>query len=130
MEMKFKLALAVLAGVLIGATSIVSLSAQGVSQAKVPGYIIAEVEVTDPEGYKTYQEAAAPALAATGARFLVRGGKTIAFDGEPPKRIIVLAFDSIEKALEYRNSTAYKKAVAIRDKSSKFRLFAAEGVAP
>jgi uncharacterized protein (DUF1330 family) len=131
METNFKLALAGLAGVLIGATSIATLSAQGVSPTKAaPGYLIAEVEVIDPEGYKTYQDATRPALAATGGRFLVRGGKTIALEGEPPKRIIVLAFDSMEKALEYRNSTAYQEAVPIRDKSSKFRLFAAEGVAP
>ena len=131
METSFKLMLAVLAGVVIGATGIATLSAQGMSPAKVaPSYLIAEVEVIDPDGYKTYQDAAKPALAATGGRFLVRGGKTIALDGEPPKRIIVLAFDSMEKALEYRNSTAYKEAVPVRDKSSKFRLFAAEGVAP
>src|SRR2546428_6735492 len=86
METKFKLALAGLAGVLIGATSIATLSAQGVSPTKAaPGYLIAEVEVIDPEGYKTYQDATRPALAATGGRFLVRGGKTIALDGEPPK---------------------------------------------
>ena len=35
----------------------------------------------------------------------------------------------MEKALAYRNSTAYKEAVLNRDKSSKFRLFAVEGVA-
>jgi uncharacterized protein (DUF1330 family) len=131
METNFKLMLAALAGVVIGAASIEMLSAQGVSPTKVPpGYLIAEIEVTDPVGYKTYQDAVGPLLAATGGRFLVRGGKTIALDGAPPKRAIVIAFDSIEKALAYRNSTAYKEAVPNRDKSSKFRLFAVEGVAP
>jgi uncharacterized protein (DUF1330 family) len=131
METNFKLMLASLAGVVIGAASIEMLSAQGVIPAKAPpAYLIAEVEVTDPAGYKTYQDAAAPVLAATGGRFLVRGGKTVALDGAPPKRIIVLEFDSMEKAQAYRNSTAYKEVVPIRDKSSKFRLFAVEGVAP
>jgi len=86
METNFKLMLASLAGVVIGAASIEMLSAQGVIPAKAPpAYLIAEVEVTDPAGYKTYQDAAAPVLAATGGRFLVRGGKTVALDGAPPE---------------------------------------------
>jgi uncharacterized protein (DUF1330 family) len=131
MQMNFKMMLAALAGVVIGGASIEMLSAQGVSPAKVPpGYLIAEIEVTDPAGYKTYQDTVGPLLTATGGRFLVRGGKTIALDGEPPKRVIVIAFDSLEKAQAFRNSPVYKEAVPNRDKSSKFRLFAAEGVAP
>jgi uncharacterized protein (DUF1330 family) len=131
METNFKLMLAALAGVVIGAASIATLSAQGVSPTKAPpAYLIAEIEVTDPDGYKTYQDGVSSVLAASGGRFVVRGGKTVALDGAPPNRIVVIAFDSIEKAQAFRNSTVYKEFVPIRDKSSKFRLFAAEGVAP
>ncbi|HEV8344140.1 MAG TPA: DUF1330 domain-containing protein [Candidatus Binatia bacterium] len=131
MKTNFKLMLAALAGVVIGAAGIGALSAQGVTPSKAPpAYLIAEVEVTDPDGYKTYQDGVSSLLAALGGRFVVRGGKTIALDGEPPKRIIVIAFDSMEKAQAFRNSTVYKEFVPIRDKSSKFRLFAVEGVVP
>ena len=131
METNFKLMLAALASVVIGAASIATLSAQGVSPTKAPpAYLIAEIEVTDPDGYKTYQDGVSSVLAASGGRFVVRGGKTVALDGAPPNRIVVIAFDSIEKAQAFRNSTVYKEFVPIRDKSSKFRLFAAEGVAP
>ena len=131
METNFKLMLAALAGVVIGAASIATLSAQGVSPTKAPpAYLIAEIEVTDPDGYKTYQDGVSSVLAASGGRFVVRGGKTVALDGAPPNRIVVIAFDSIEKAQAFRNSTVYKEFVPIRDKSSKFRLFAVEGVAP
>ena len=89
METNFKLILAFLAGAVIVATSIEMLSAQGVSPIKAPpGYLIAEIEVIDPDGYKTYQDAVGPLLAATGGCFLVRGGKTVALDGAPPKRVI------------------------------------------
>lgn len=131
MQAHFKLMLVGLAGLVIGATGIATLFAQGVSQTKLaPGYLIAEVEVTDPDGYKTYQDGSRPALEANGGRFLVRGGKTLGLDGPAPKRIIILQFDSMEKALAYRNSAVYKDVVPIRDKSSTFRLFAAEGLAP
>jgi uncharacterized protein (DUF1330 family) len=130
-QRKFKLMLLALTGVVIGVASSKMLSAQAVSSTKAPpAYLIAEIEVTDPDGYKTYQDGVSSELAASGGRFVVRGGKTVAFDGAPPKRIVVIAFDSMEKAQAFRNSTVYNQFVPIRDKSSKFRLFAAEGVAP
>jgi len=125
-----KLVLAALAGVVVGAAGIGTLSAQVTPTKAPPAYLIAEIEVTDPDGYKKYQDGVSSVLAASGGRFLVRGGKTVALDGAPPKRIAVIAFDSMEKAQAYRNSTVYKELVPVRDKSSKFRLFAVEGVAP
>ena len=129
MRTNSKLVLAALAGVIVGAAGIGTLSAQMSSTKAPPAYLIGEIEVTDPEGYKKYQDGVSSVLAAPGGRFLVRGGKTVAFDGPPPKRIAVIAFDSLEKAEAYRNSPVYKELVPVRDKSSKFRLFAVEGVA-
>jgi len=131
METHFKLTMAVLAGVAIGAASVGMLSAQAVSPTKpLPAYLIGEIEVTDPASYKTYQDGVAPAMAETGGRFIVRAGKTVAFDGAPPKRIVVVAFDSLEKAQAFRNSKVYNEFVPVRDQAAKFRLFAVEGVAP
>src|SRR4030095_3001486 len=127
MGTNWKLVLVAVAGVVVGAAGIGTLSAQ-VTPTKAPAYLIGEIEVTDPEGYKKYQDGVSSVLTASGGRFLVRGGKTVALDGAPPKRIAVIAFDSLEKAQAYRNSTVYKELVPIRDKSSKFRLFAVEGV--
>jgi uncharacterized protein (DUF1330 family) len=128
MRTNWRLVSTALAGVVIGAAGISTLSAQVTPTKALPAYLIGEIEVTDPEGYKKYQDGVSAVLAASGGRFLVRGGKTVALDGAPPKRIAVIAFDSLEKAQAYRNSTVYKELVPIRDKSSKFRLFAVEGV--
>jgi uncharacterized protein (DUF1330 family) len=38
------------------------------------GYIIARIDVTNPEGMTAYQEAVAPAVEAAGGKYLVRGG--------------------------------------------------------
>lgn len=130
MKIKFKFILAVLIGIVIGAAGVGMLSAQGVSPKTAPAYLIGEIEVTDPAGYKVYQDGVAPAIKATGGRFIVRGGKTVAFDGPPPKRIVMLGFDSLEKAQEFRDSKIYNEFVPVRDRSSQFRLYAVEGVAP
>jgi uncharacterized protein (DUF1330 family) len=112
-----------LAGAAIGAFAVHALHAQ----TKPPGYLIAEVEVTDPPVYKTYIEGTNPVAAKYGGKFIVRGGKTVSLAGEPPKRVAISVFDSLEQAAAFQNDPAYKALVPIRDKSSKYRSYAIEG---
>jgi len=97
------------------------------AQAKPPAYLIAEVEVTDPPTYKTYADGTNPIMAAFGGKFIVRGGRTISLAGQPPTRVAISIFESIEKAEAFQNSDAYKALVPIRDKSSKYRAYIVEG---
>jgi uncharacterized protein (DUF1330 family) len=62
--------------------------------------------------------------------YVVRGGKTQALEGQPPKSIVVLAFDSTEKALAWYNSPAYEAIKPIRQGASVSRMFMAEGLPP
>lgn len=43
----------------------------------MPAYVIANIRVKDPEGYKEYRQLSGPALEAHGGRFLVRGGDSV-----------------------------------------------------
>lgn len=62
---------------------------------------------------------------------LVGGGaKTQALEGEPPKGIAVIAFDSVENARAWYDSPAYQAIKSIRLSSTKGRMFIVEGVAP
>jgi len=49
---------------------------------------------------------------------------------QPPKRVIISQFESLEKAVAAYKSPAYMEARKIGDKYAKFRIFAVEGVAP
>jgi len=50
-------------------------------------------------------------------------------EGQPPKgRVIVQAWDSIEKLQAWRNSKEFKELRKIGDKYAKFRSYAVEGV--
>jgi len=130
MKTNYKLALALLAGVSIGVAGAAAIHAQ---QAKTPpGYVIAEVEVTDPTTLQKYGEKAPQIVASFNGHYVVRGGGKIqALEGEPPKGyIVVIAFESAEKAREWYDSPAYAAIRSIRQSSTKSRLFIAEGVAP
>jgi uncharacterized protein (DUF1330 family) len=63
--------------------------------------------------------------------YVVLGQKTQALEGEPPKGgIVIIAFDSAEKAREWYDSPAYEAIKPIRQSAAKSRIFIVEGVAP
>ena len=124
-----KLALAVLAGVLIGVAGATAIHAEQVKTP--PGYVIAEVEVTDPTTMQKYGEKVPETLAPFNHHYLVRSSKIQALEGEPPKGgVVVIAFDSAEKAREWYDSPAYAAIRPIRQSAAKSRIFIVEGVAP
>jgi uncharacterized protein (DUF1330 family) len=128
MSTNHKLALAMLAGFSIGIAGAWAIHAQQVKT--LPAYLIGEVEVTDPTAIEKYGEKVPETLAPFNHHYLVRGGKTQSLEGEPPKTIVVIAFDSVDKAREWYQSPAYEAIKPIRQASAKSRIFIAEGVAP
>jgi uncharacterized protein (DUF1330 family) len=130
MKTNYRLALAVLAGVSIG---IVGAKAMHAGKVTPPAYVISEVDAMDLAGLQKYGEKVGDTLAPFNGhyRFLVGGGAKIqALDGEPPKGIVVLAFDSAEKAREWYDSPAYEAIKPIRLSATKGRMFIVEGLAP
>src|SRR4051812_17518067 len=116
----------VLTGVAFGTAAVHALHAQ----AKPPAYVVAEIDVTNAEPYdKEYVPPAAKAITDGGGKYVVRGGRTVAIFGEPPKpRMAVMVFDSMEKAQAAFDSSAYKEAKKVGDKYAKFRVYAVEGL--
>jgi uncharacterized protein (DUF1330 family) len=123
-----KVILAALIGAAIGAAGAAGIRA---AETKTPaGYMIAEENVTDPATFQKYAAQVPATLAPFGGHYVVRGGKTIALEGEAPQRVVVVAFESVEKAKAWYDSPAYSAIRPIREGASKGRLFIAEGVAP
>src|SRR5437588_390011 len=129
MKTKHKLALGVLTGVLIGAVGGRTIHAQ---QAKPgPGYVIAEVEVTDLPTMQKYGEKVPETLAPFNHHYVVRSSKIQTLEGEPPKGgVVMIAFDSVEKAREWYDSPAYAAIRPIRQSAAKSRIFIVEGLPP
>jgi len=128
MKSNHKLALAVLAGISIGAAVSNALHAQ---QAKpLPAYIIAEVDVTDPATFQKYAKQVPDTLVPFGGHYLARGGKVLPVEGDAPQRVALIAFDSAEKARAWEDSPAYSAIRPIRQSSAKSRIFIAEGLNP
>lgn len=84
------------------------------------GYWIAHYTVKDPELYKQYLAKNAEAFAKFGGKFIVRGGRFEAIQGELKPRHVVVEFDDYATALACYHSPEYQQA-------SKIRLAASEG---
>jgi uncharacterized protein (DUF1330 family) len=130
MKTNYELALAVLVGALLTIGGGKLLRAQ--ETKKTPAYVIAEVEVTDPVTLKKYSATAPEIVASHGGHYVVRGGGKIqSLEGEPVKGfVVVIGFDSAEKAREWYDSPEYAAIRPFRQSSTKSRIFIAEGVTP
>ena len=118
------LAMALLAGVAIGAAAINGLSAQGTPGA----YAVVDIsEITDQNTFAQILPKALPASEAFGGKYIIRTGKTMGLDGTAPQRFVVIAFDSVEKAKAWDSSPAQKEVNDLRRKSTKSRVFIADG---
>ena len=91
-------------------------------------YILAEIEITNPEGYKEYTKAVPATIAKYGGRFLIRGGASEALEGEwPQHRRVLLEFPSMDAARKWWHSPEYEKPKAMRQAASHGRLLLIEG---
>lgn len=92
-------------------------------------YLIAEIEVTDPETYEEYRGQVAPTVEQYGGRFLVRGGAVHGLEGEwNPKRLVVIEFSDMDGLRKWYRSDEYDRLKRIRQRSSTGKVLAVEGV--
>ena len=94
-------------------------------------YIIAEVEVTDPETYATYRAQTPAAIARYGGRFIVRGGPAELLEGErAPARLVVIEFADVAAARRFYQSPEYQAIIGIRQRAATSRLVLVDGHPP
>ena len=126
MKTNYKVALAALAGISIGIAGARAVQ----TEAKTPpGYVIAEVEVHDLPTIQKYGAKVPETLAPFNSHYLIRSDKIQGLEGEPPKgAIVMIAFDSVEKARAWYDSPAYAAIRPLRQSAAKSRIFIVEGL--
>lgn len=93
-------------------------------------YIVVDIDIRDPEAYKEYIRLAPASIALYGGRYLARGGRTEVWEGDwTPKRLVILEFESVDRAREWLDSPEYAPARAIRQAAAGADVVAIEGVA-
>jgi uncharacterized protein (DUF1330 family) len=127
MKTSHVIGLSMLAGVALGVAAIQGLHAQ----AKPPTLVVIDIsDVADPEGFKavTQRPAESTPTLMQGGRYVARTNNITAIDGTAPKRFVVIAFDSAEKAQAWYKSPDQEKINDTRKKNTKSRVFMVEGM--
>ena len=131
MKSNYKLLIAMVAGLLVGAAGKSAMHSQQVKTP--PVYVISEAEtITDANAIRNYGAKVQETLAPFNGHyhFVIAGGKVESLDGDaPPKGIVVIAFDSSERAQAWYASPAYEAIRPIRLAAVEGRMFIVGGVA-
>jgi uncharacterized protein (DUF1330 family) len=93
-------------------------------------FLIVEITVVDQEEFEKYKQMAAPAIAAFGGKYLVRGGALETLEGDwHPERFVIVEFETMAKAKQWWNSTEYREAKQLRQRIAHTRMILVEGAA-
>lgn len=91
-------------------------------------YVIAQVEVRDPERFKKYADAVPATIAQYGGTYRVRGGAVIAKEGGwNPPRVVMLEFPDMATAHKWYDSPEYQAIIGDRLAASDGKLIFVEG---
>ena len=95
----------------------------------MPAYIIATIEVTDPEQFEVYRGQVPATIEKHGGRYLARGGAVEVLEGDQPaRRTVVLEFDSLEQARGWYYSEDYAGPKALRIAATVSNVMMVEGL--
>ena len=91
-------------------------------------YVIVEIDILDPAGYEEYKNLAGATVEKYGGKYIVRGGRTEVLEGDwNPKRIVLLEFESIQRAKDWLNCEEYREPRKMRHRTAKANMIVVEG---
>ncbi len=84
--------------------------------------------VSNPEALAAYARLATPAIQAGGGRFLARGTAARTYQGGENQRVVIIEFDSVEKAVATHDGAAYQAALKLLEGAARREIRIVEGV--
>jgi uncharacterized protein (DUF1330 family) len=97
----------------------------------MPGYLIANLKVTDPEGFERYRAGVPAVIAQYGGRYAVRGGMLDRLENaEGFDRVVVLEFPSLDAARAFYRSPEYAPLLKLRIETTESQVVLVDGYSP
>jgi len=85
--------------------------------------------VSNPDALAAYAKLAAPAIMAGGGRFLARGNPSKVYEAGVNQRVVIIEFDSVERAVAAHDSESYQTALKTPGNAVDREIRIVEGVA-
>ena len=85
--------------------------------------------ISNPEALAAYAKLAGPAIANAGGRFIARADAAKAYEAGVAQRVVIIEFDSVEKATACHDGAEYQAALKVFGNAAKRDLRIVEGLA-
>ena len=85
--------------------------------------------ISNPDALAEYAKLAGPAISAAGGRFLARGNAAKAYEKGLMQRVVIVEFDSVDKAIAAHDGAGYQAALKVLGSAVERDLRIVEGVA-
>ena len=85
--------------------------------------------IKNPAAWAAYAALAGPAIQKAGGRFIVRGMPTVTWAAGIKERVVVVEFDSAERAIAAHDGPAYQEALRALGNGAERDMRVVEGVA-
>ena len=93
------------------------------------GYLVSAYRsIKDPDKFAAYAKLAGPAFTKYGAKYLARGTAEQAYEAGVKQRIVIVEFESVEKAVAAHDSPDYQAALKVLDGAVERDLRIVEGL--
>ena len=74
-------------------------------------WVVTYRSMKNPDAWKAYAKIAMPAIESAGGRFLIRANPAKTYEAGLNERVVLVEFDSLDKALAAHDTPAYKEAL-------------------
>ncbi len=92
-------------------------------------YILAELDIHDPEGFQRYREKVPATIDQYGGRYLVRGGEVTPLEGElSAPRVVIIEFADRNAAHTWYTSPEYQEILPLRLNAAKGTAAIVDGI--
>jgi uncharacterized protein (DUF1330 family) len=93
-------------------------------------FVIAQIKIEDPEGYKEYLQGFMPIFESYGGRILAAARDTDVVEGMwAYPRTMVMQFPSLKDARDWLDDPEYRALAAIRHRTAQTNMVVVEGAA-
>ena len=92
-------------------------------------WVVTYRAIKNQDAFAAYAKLAAPAVQASGGRFIVRGNPAKTYEAGMNQRVVVIEFDSLHKALAAHDTKEYGAALEALGNGAERDIRIVEGVA-
>ena len=91
-------------------------------------YLVAHLDVHDPEGFARYRDQVTPLIDRFGGKYLIRGGNVEVLEGDwQIQRVVVIEFPSRDALRLFYDSPEYQEILPLRTRAASGPVAIVEG---